>query len=96
MTAQEREFWGLLINSKELSLSLLPKKVDQIIEICRKARSSAIVSLRDVAKIFGNLAWAIHTIPFAQRHYHAIQMLFIAESARVNGDLSSKIQLNES
>ena len=28
VAAQEREFLGLLINSKELFLSLLPKKVD--------------------------------------------------------------------
>ena len=74
--AQEREFLGLLINSKELSLSLLPKKVDQIIEICLKARSSAVFSLRDVAKILGNLAWAIQAIPFAQGHYRATQRFF--------------------
>ena len=95
VAAQEREFLGLLINSKELSLSLLPKKVDQIIEICHKARSSAVVSLREVAKILGNLAWAIQAIPFAQGHYRALQRLFIAESARADGDLSSKIRLNE-
>jgi hypothetical protein len=69
--------------------------VDQIIEICRKARSSAVVSLRDVAKILGSLAWAIQAIPFAQGHYWAIQRLFIAESARAKRNLSSKIQLNE-
>ena len=95
VAAQEREFLGLLVNSKELSIALLPKKVEQIIEICRKARSTIDISLREVAKILGNLAWAIQAIPFAQGHYRGIQRLFITQSARAGGNLSVKIQLDE-
>jgi hypothetical protein len=51
VSVQKREFFGLLINSKELSVSLLPKKIEQIIEICRKAPSTIDISLREVAKI---------------------------------------------
>jgi hypothetical protein len=95
VAAQEREFLGLLVNSKELSVSLLPKKIEQIIEICRKARSTIDISLREVTKILGNLAWAIQAIPFAQGHYRNIQWLYITQSARARGNLSTKIQLDE-
>jgi hypothetical protein len=40
----------------------------------------------------GNLAWAIPAIPFAHRN---IQRLYITQSARADGNLSSKIQLDE-
>lgn len=95
VAAQEREILGFFVNSKELSVSLLPKKIEQIIEICRKARSTIDISLREVAKILGNLAWAIQAIPFAQGHYRNIQWLYITQSARAGGNLSTKIQLDE-
>ena len=93
LAAQEREFLGLVVDSKELSLSLLPRKVQQIMEICRRALSADTISLREIAGILGNLAWAIQAIPFAQGHYRGIQRLYVAQSASMNGDLSTKIQL---
>jgi hypothetical protein len=48
-----------------------------------------------VTKIQGNLAWAIQAIPFAQEHYRNIQWLYITQSARAGGNLSTKIQLDE-
>jgi len=63
-------------------------------EICRRALSADTVSLREITGILGNLAWAIQAIPFAQGHYRGIQRLYIAQSAGMNGDLSTKIQLD--
>lgn len=94
VAAQEREFLGLIVNSTSLSLSLLPRKTQQIIEICRKARVSNAVSLREVSKILGNLSWAIQAIPFAQGHYRCIQRQFLRESAQADGDLSALISLD--
>jgi hypothetical protein len=52
------EYLGLLINSEKLSLSLLPKKKGEIVLLCEKALNAESLSLRDIAKILGNFAWA--------------------------------------
>jgi hypothetical protein len=52
------EYLGLLINSEKLSLSLLPKKKGEIVLLCEKALNAESISLRDIAKILGNFAWA--------------------------------------
>ncbi|KAI9565167.1 hypothetical protein GHT06_008943 [Daphnia sinensis] len=92
---QLREFLGLFVDSVSLSLSLLPRKVQHIEKICREAGVATSISLRDIAKILGNLAWAIQAIPFAQGHNRCIQRQFLKESARADGDLSTKIRLDE-
>jgi hypothetical protein len=55
---------------------------------------ATFVSLRNVAKILGNPAWAIQGIPFAQVHNRCIQRQFFY-SARSEGDLTTKIRLDE-
>jgi hypothetical protein len=40
VAAQEREFLGLLVNSKELSVSLLPKKIEQMRFVAKPAQPS--------------------------------------------------------
>jgi hypothetical protein len=94
VATQEREFLGLIVDSSALSLSLLPRKTHQIIEMCRKALASKSVSLREISKILGNLAWAIQAIPFAQGHYRCLQRQFLKESARADGNLSAIISLD--
>jgi hypothetical protein len=94
VAAQQREFLGLLIDSESLSLSLRPLKIQQIVEMCQKAWDTTVTTLREVAKILGNLAWAIQAIPFAQGHYRCVQRQFLAESSRAVGDLSKRLQLD--
>ena len=72
VAAQQREFLGLLIDSESLFLSLRPLKIQQIVEMCRKARDTSVTTLREVAKILGNLAWAIQAIPLPQGHYRCV------------------------
>ena len=64
--------WDLLIDSESLFLSLRPLKIQQIVEMCRKARDTSVNTLREVAKILGNLAWAIQAIPLPQGHYRCV------------------------
>ena len=62
--------------------------------MCRKARDTSVTTLREVAKILGNLAWAIQAIPFAQGHYRCVQRQYLEELSRTDGDLSKRLQLN--
>jgi hypothetical protein len=63
--SQTMEYLGLVIDSKSFSLSLRLKKVAEIITICSTALKRDSVSLREIAKILGNLAWAIKASHFA-------------------------------
>ena len=92
--AQEREFLGLMVDSVSLTLSLPQKKLDTIVRLCREAAKAPCISLRDTAKILGNLSWAIQAIPFAQGHFRSIQRFYISESQRANMDLSTRAVLD--
>ena len=73
VATHERQVLGLIVDSSTLSLSLLPRKGHQIVEMCRKALASKSVSLREISKILGNLAWAIQALPFAQGNYGCLR-----------------------
>ena len=91
---QVMEYLGLIVDSRSLSLSLRPEKVAEIIELCRNALKHVSISLREVAKILGNLAWAIKAIPFAQAHYRELQLQFIESKKQFENSLNSSIYLN--
>jgi hypothetical protein len=46
-------------------------------KVCEVALSEGRVSLRTIASIQGNFAWAIPAIPFAQSHYRSLQRFYI-------------------
>jgi hypothetical protein len=94
VAVQPRKVLGLFVDSVSLSLFLLPWKVKHVEKIFREAGVAKFVSLRNVAKILGNPAWAIQVIPFAQVHYRCTQRNFFY-SARSDGDLTTKIRLDE-
>jgi hypothetical protein len=51
-------------------------------KMCEAALSEGRVSLRTIASIQGNFAWAIPAIPFAQSHYRSLQRFYILFSMR--------------
>jgi hypothetical protein len=53
------EYLGLIVDSHFLSLSLLEEKVQSIVNLCVVALKATFVSLRDIAMLLGNFAWAI-------------------------------------
>ena len=67
------EYLGLIVNSLLLSLSLRQEKFLEILKFCGDLVKRETTSLREIAKIFGNLAWDIKCIPYAQAHYRALQ-----------------------
>jgi hypothetical protein len=84
----------MIVDSERLSFSLPAAKVQDVMDMCKKALADGEVSLRKVASILGNFTWAIPTIPFAQSHYRSMQNFYITESKRVGGDLNVKCTLS--
>lgn len=97
VATQQREFFGLFVDSLFLSLSLLPHKVQQIEKICREAGVAlALVALAErSSKNFRECGMGHSGDPFALGHYRCIQRPFLKESACTGGDLSTKIRLDE-
>lgn len=93
--SQSREFLGLLVDSRSLTLSLKKEKVEKMILMCRKLLSQDEVFLWELSSVMGSFAWAISSIPFAQAHYRRLQHRCLIESTKLN--FSAKITLdNES
>ncbi len=59
---------------------------------CLKKRD--LVSSREIAKILGNLAWAIKAIPFAQSNYRNLQLQYIEGCKHARESLNSAIILD--
>ncbi|KZR97528.1 Uncharacterized protein APZ42_007543, partial [Daphnia magna] len=91
--AQTIEFLGLNIDSRVLTLSLPPAKVDSIIALCDSLLKADQVKLRDIAKILGNFSWSIPTVPFAQGHSRLLQQFYI-RSMHYSRDLNQLVTLS--
>ena len=72
VASQRIEYLGLIADSVSLAISLLKKKVGNILRLCKDALILPYVFLRNIVKLLGNFAWAIQAIPFAQAHYRAL------------------------
>ena len=75
--AQSIEFLGTRPDSSSMKLTLKEGKLLQIRQLCNSAIDSQVISLRALAKILGNLSWAIQAVPYAQSHFRGLQALFI-------------------
>ncbi len=90
---QRIDYLGVVVDSTKLSFALPQEKMDQVLKLCKKALGSKDIALRDISKILGNFAWAIHSIPFAQMHYRQIQDFHIKQLHKWDRDLSKRIIL---
>ena len=88
------EFLGLIVDSRNLSLSLRAEKVDEIIRLCQNLFSKSSAPLREIAKVLGLFAWAIKAVPFAQSHYRDLQRLYIEGCVRFEDNLNSLVLLD--
>lgn len=73
---QAREYIGLITNSVLMSFHLTKKKVDDIKRLSRETLKKKKCSLRELAKIIGNVNWATYAVKFAQSHFRALQAVY--------------------
>jgi hypothetical protein len=90
------EYLGLIVDSNDPSFSLPCAKAAAVRKMCETALSEGKVSLRTIASIQGNFAWAIPAIPFAQAHYRSLQRFYISNAQRVDFNLEAKVRLSPS
>ena len=91
--SQTLEFLGINIDTRALTLSLPPIKVESIIALCNALLDQNQVTLRDIARVLGHFSWSIATVPFAQGHSRLLQQFFI-KSMHFSRDLSNRVSLS--
>jgi hypothetical protein len=89
------EYIGLITNSVSMSFCLTDKKICDIRRLCTEVLKKGKCSLRQLAKIIGNLNWASYAVNFAQAHFRSLQATFISSSRTNNDNLDAVIYLND-
>jgi hypothetical protein len=78
-----------------MSFCLTDKKICDIRRLCTEVLKKGKCSLRQLAKIIGNLNWASYAVNFAQAHFRSLQATFISSSRTNNDNLDAVIYLND-
>jgi len=90
---QTIEFLGIMINSLTLAFSLPIRKVESLINSCKKVLNSKTILLRDLATILGNLNWTAIAVPYARSHYRECQRFYIEKLRELSNNLNSCVTL---
>ena len=61
--------------------------------LCENILSKDLIRFRELARLLGNVAWAIPAIPFAQAHARQLQNFFITRSA--SSELNFSVRLSD-
>jgi hypothetical protein len=89
------KYIGLITNLVSMSFCLTDKKICDIRRLCIEVLIKGKWSLRQLAKIIGNLNWASYAVNSAQAHFRSLQVTFISSFWANNDNLDDAISLNE-
>ena len=92
---QEMEFLGFIVNSKRMILALMSKKRKRIRLLCEDIRVRIKPSIREVAKIIGNLVATEEAVPLAPLHYRRLETEKTHALKRMRGNYEAPIQLSD-
>ena len=91
---QEMEFLGFIVNSRHMTLSLTSKKRRKIKNLCEDVRTAKRPSIREVAKLIGNLVATEEAVPLAPLHYRRLETEKAHAIKRARGDYDSPMELS--
>ena len=91
---QTIEFLGTRINSVTQMLTLKESKLKHIRDLVDSASRSKVITLRSLAKILGNLSWAVQAVPYAQAHFRSLQATFNEQYHFRGQAMETEIPLN--
>ena len=92
---QEMEFLGFVVNSKRMTLALTLKKRKKIRLLCEDIRVRLMPSIREVAKLIGNLVATEEAVPLAPLHYRRLETEKTHALKRRRGNYEAPMQLSE-
>ena len=91
---QEIVFLGFILNSVNMTVTLLTEKKEKIRSMCLDIIRNPRISIRKLACLIGNFISALPAIPYGRLHYRTLEAFKIAALKRSAGDFDSSIYLN--
>ena len=67
------EFVGFLLNSKDMTVRLAPRKIQNFLELACSIRKAKSVSIRELAKLIGKMVAAEPGVKYAALHYKTLE-----------------------
>ena len=71
---QNIEFLGFVLDSKHMTIAITSKKKTKIHKLCTELLTSPAPTIREVARVIGNLVATEEAFPMAPFHYRPIEM----------------------
>ena len=68
------EFVGFLLNSKDMTVRLAPRKIQNFLELACSIRKAKSVSIRELAKLIGKMVAAEPGVKYAALHYKTLEL----------------------
>ena len=90
---QEISFLGFLINSKKMTISLLPDKAKEIKDLGSKLTIKYEIQIRELAKLIGKMVAASPAVQHAPLRYRNIEIFKDTMLKQNRGDFDKKILL---
>ena len=91
---QEMEFLGFMVNSVLMTLSLTSKKRKKIKKLCEDIIFTKRPSIREVAKLIGNLVATEEAVPLAPLHYRRLETEKTYAIKQARGDFDCPMELS--
>ena len=92
---QVLEFLGFIVNSRLMILALTMKKRRKIKRLCLDLRSRQTASIREVARLVGNLVATEEAVPLAPLHYRRLEREKAHALKEARGNFEAPMRLSE-
>lgn len=92
---QKLKFLGIILDSKEMSVTLTEHKVEKIVSICSEFLKVHKKTIRDLSVLIGNLVASFPAVPHGQLFYRELENEKISMLKESKGNFDAQITLSE-
>ena len=92
---QKLTFLGFIFDSVNMSITLTKEKFLKIVHLCDSLCKNLHPTIREVAKVIGNLVASFPAVPYGQLHYRKLEHNKIIALKRNKGNFDAPIQLSD-
>ena len=91
--AQQAQFLGFILNSIDMTISMVPSKATKVATACKQTSNATHLTIREVASVVGQLVACFPAVTYGPLYYRALEHHKI-EALKANcGNLDGAIQL---
>ena len=89
------EYLGMVINSKNMTISLTLKKKEKIFDLCKKLLSEERCLIRDIAKLLGYMSFGFIAVKFGKMHYRNLEHVKVHALSISKGNFDAFTELTD-